>query len=272
MENNEIFMGSDNPFMDSYVKKEIGWYGDMPTKVKLSDGLKLVMEEPHGRLDDYLNVNFRVGLPAKVPTLYIDNILWMSLTPMEIQSQYLAILNSYGNVGVAGLGLGYSALKMAKKDSVSSVTVFENDRRVIDMFNASFKRKKGFKKINIVEGDARKLIPDRIFDYLYVDIYESMCPDEIVEDINIFKRCVDDFPNTYAFWGKERIFIDAYLGFELIDIDVLSWQIQCYINTWHTTPLPKTYCKNNRTMSSLYKPMLSEDYICDVLEALEMEI
>ena len=265
-------IGPDNPFDDAYVKREVKWYGAKALQVATADGLTLQLKNPQGALPDYFNKNFRLDPTLLIPTLYLDGVLWMSLTPMEIQSQFLAINNASGEVGVAGLGMGYAALKMAQKPEVVSVTVFEIDNRVIDFFNRTFRRRKGFKKIEIVPCDARSVMPTFQFDFLYVDIYATMLPDEIVEDIERFSACVRDFPEGYCFWGQERVLLDAALGHALIDPEDLPLTLRALLGRWMKTPVSLTDPRLADTMlSDMYHPVPDVEFIEKVLDALGME-
>ena len=48
----------------------------------------------------------------------------MRLTPLEIEGSYFAIERAKGKVGIVGLGLGYVAQEMAKKEEVDEVIVY----------------------------------------------------------------------------------------------------------------------------------------------------
>jgi len=262
-----MILGPHNPFDDEYVRKEIRWYhhGDYD-----KDGIRLVTDEPKGALPDYFNKNFRIG-GLKVPILFIDGRLWMSLTPMEIQSQFLAILKASGDVGVAGLGMGYAALKMAQSEEVDSVTVFEIDPRIIEFFRRAFCRRKGFNKISFVEGDARETLLDHQFDFLYVDIYPTMLPDEIITDIKLFSRCVHEFPDGYHFWGQERILLDSSLSFEIISPQDLPFQMRALLTRWLSTPVSKRDGRlSGINLSDMYYCVIEQEYAENVLNALGM--
>jgi len=127
----------------------------------------------------------------------------MSLTWMEVQSCFLAIELSYGEVGLGGLGLGYVPLRIASKDDVDFVDVYEIDPRIIKYFTTTFHDRPEYKKINIIEGDARKLLRDKYYDYVFMDIYKSLLMDEMLDDIPLFVGN-NDIPN-YMFWTKEKI-------------------------------------------------------------------
>lgn len=264
-----MLIGPHNPFSDDYVKREVRWYN----QGNFSDnGVSMHVRVPQGVLEDYLNRNYRIDSEMKIPILFIDGVLWMSLTPMEIQSQFLPIVNAQGRVGVAGLGMGYAALKMAQKDHVETVTVFETDERVVKFFKRAFRRRKGFDKISFVLGDARETIPEQEpFDFLYVDIYQTALPDEVLSDIELFSTCVHDFPDGYHFWGQERVLVDAAIGYGLIEGSDLSLQLRAYLSRWQTTPVSTDPRLADTMLSDMYRVQADQDYVERVLAALGIQ-
>jgi len=188
-----------NPFTTRYLKEEVEFYGNGEYS---NNGITVKIDKGVGRLDDYLNKAYRVG-EAEFPILRIDKKIWMSLTWMEVQSCFLPIELCYGEVGLGGLGLGYVPLRLAAKDDVDYIDVYEIDPRIIRYFLATFHDRPGFKKINIIEGDARKLLRDKYYDYVFMDIYKSLLMDEMLDDIRLFLGN-NDIPN-YMFWTKEKI-------------------------------------------------------------------
>jgi hypothetical protein len=78
---------------------------------------------------------------------------WMSLTPNEISTQRGSIRRARGDVGMAGLGLGWAARKVLERKSVKRLTVYEHDPDVVDFFGASLKTDFG-DRVKFVVGDA----------------------------------------------------------------------------------------------------------------------
>jgi hypothetical protein len=265
----QMCIGKDNPFEDAYVKREVRWYNKEDFQ---QNGIRVHNAVPQGELDDYLNRNYRIDPELRVPMLFIDGELWMSLTPMEIQSQFLAIVNASGDVGVAGLGMGYAALKMAQNHHVQTVTVFEIDERIVKFFKRAFRRRKGFDKIRFVIGDARETIPehDELFDWLYVDIYQTLLPDEVLTDIELFQQSVHVFPDCYHFWGQERVLVDGALGYGLIDGRDLPMSLRAYLTRWQKTPVSTDPRLADTMLSDMYRVQADQEYCEDVLRALGM--
>lgn len=78
---------------------------------------------------------------------------WMSLTPNEILTQRGQIRRSRGNVGVAGLGLGWATENILQRKQVTHCTVYEKSPDIIRVFGEPLlERFPG--KLTIVNADA----------------------------------------------------------------------------------------------------------------------
>lgn len=193
-----------NPFKDNFLQKEIAFYRLVDYDV---DGIKIITKTVNGRLGEYLNKAFHIDV--KFPVMFIDDELWMSLSFAEVQSHYLPIKYANGVVGTGGLGMGYFTLRAAAKYNVDRVDVYEMNPRVIQFFKDSFSRRKGFKKINFIEGDVRVNLKGKEYDFFFMDIYQSM-------ELN--QWVIDDIINSteystiihYHFWGLERVVLAGY--------------------------------------------------------------
>lgn len=60
--------------------------------------------------------------------------VWMSLTPNEIWSQRSGIQQATGHVVMGGLGMGWLMRQIAKKKTVTKITVVEKDKRILDWY------------------------------------------------------------------------------------------------------------------------------------------
>lgn len=194
-----------NPFTDEFVAQELEFYGAAEYS---RNGVRCIDIEYCGFAPDYLNKNFRLKTATKVLT--IDGQTWMSLTPMEIESNYLPIYESHGDVYAGGLGMGYFALRSASKKEVSKVIVYELDKRVIDFFEATHKHREEFKKIEIRNRDWREAlrsgeIPRDAF--IYSDIYLRLCGGDVLSDAVEFAPKYQMF----RFWGMELVILSAVL-------------------------------------------------------------
>ncbi len=134
---------------------------------------------------------------------------WMTITPHEINSTLPAINKSCGKVATYGLGLGYFAYMAAVKKNVSSVTVIEKDRTVIDLFEKfilpQFPDKS---KINIVCADAfeyaEKSAPNENFDFVFADTWHD--PSDGIEMYEKFKALEHLCPQTeLSYWIEKTV-------------------------------------------------------------------
>lgn len=246
-----------NPFTNEYLRSEIEFYGGEEYDDK--NGARLILKPLPSivRLDDYLNKALRgvSELDTPIPMLYIDKRLWMSLTWMEVQSNFCPIHLSAGIVGTAGLGMGYYALRAAGLDEVERVDAYEIDPRVINYFKERFKNRPEFKKIHLIEGDARELIKDKEYDFLYVDIYPTLLGDEVLDDVKWFSD--RNHIDVYHFWGIEKILLamlilssrsgdeedeeDWYETVENIEICSIHELERWYFSRWFDTEGPNLY-------------------------------
>ena len=143
--------------------------------------------------------------PVEMIALTRDGETWMSLTPMEIESQQIGVEAARGHVVVMGLGMGWAAAATALKPEVTAVTVVERDEEVIamhaelDLF-ARLPDAAG-NKLRIVEGDALEWRADDAVDLLMADIWLPLVSEGRVEQVRTM------WANTGAaavyFWGQE---------------------------------------------------------------------
>lgn len=127
----------------------------------------------------------------------------MRIDPREIESSYEAICYARGKVGIVGLGLGYVALEMAKKENVSEVIVYETSQDIIDLYMDNFKENK---KIKIICIDAFKADREK-FDFFYVDIYNYSLTLKVVKDYKKFMKLHEI--EEYSFWGMEHFMLSC---------------------------------------------------------------
>jgi hypothetical protein len=193
-----------DPFRENYPEREIAKFRPVPFD---NYGVRVTMERPQGRLDDYLSVNFRPGNGPEMPVCTVDGRLVMSLTWMEAQSFWLPIQRARGVVGTSGLGLGYFPIRAAQKPEVSKVVVFERHRGVIKYFREAFAGRPELDKIAIVPGGALTRCKGYTFDYFLADHYLELLPDAAVSDITVLTGA--NVIKEYQFWGWERVLYEA---------------------------------------------------------------
>lgn len=130
---------------------------------------------------------------------------WMSMTPMELESQEIGIRLARGHVLIFGLGLGWSAVTSALRDEVTAVTVVEFDRDVLDLHREldifSQLPEPAQRKIRLIEGDAYSYRPDRPVDLLMPDIWLPLISDGRIDEVRGMQQRVQ--AGAIYFWGQE---------------------------------------------------------------------
>ena len=187
-----------NPFSREYHKQELHSLQLAPRTFK---NIELKIETVAGRVDGFMYKDFLTGL-ENVPVLFIDKKLWMSLTPMEIESHYMPIQLATGHVGVGGLGLGYYTQRILQKEEVECVTVYELDQNVIDFYLDNFGK---HEKLTIVKQDVRTLT-DETFDFFYNDIYPTQMDEKAIEDMALLTT--NNHIDHYHFWTFEEFLLE----------------------------------------------------------------
>ena len=228
-----------NPFTDEFMNQEIKFMGLKKGQKPLTkmEGVEIRHVEVTMRCDDYLNKNWRAE-PMVCPVFHIDGRLWMSLTPMEVESNYLAWTCAEGVVGMGGLGIGYTTLRAAHKLEVDKVIVFEEDLRVVNLFKTQYASRPELSKIEFIIGDARETMKDYIFDFVYMDIYPDMLSDEAFSDVELFRS--QNKIKRYKFWGQEKVVLEA-LSEGIMAVDCIDLETTQYLGMWTATEKSKMY-------------------------------
>ena len=248
-----------NPFTDDFVKGEIEFmqFPAMPDTCDMviqHRGIEIKFIQIHGRCDDYLNKNFRVD-DWYTPIFKIDGELWMSLSPMEVQSSFFAWWGAAGLVGMGGLGTGYTSLKAAANPNVERVTVFERDERAIDLFKHLHGKRPELEKIRFEVGDMRETLDGYYFDSFFNDVYQSMLPDEVITDIPLIMDRNDI--QYYRFWGQELVQLIG-LNEQILDgVGCISMVDLDYLRHWRSTD-----------ESNMYGPHIDLDYVEQCLRVM----
>ena len=248
---------SRNPFTHAYLMRELWFYG-LPGEADAGPVAVRRVRLGGAILDDYLNVNMRQETP-EVPVLYIDGRLSMSLTWMIAQALAVPIERAHGRVGTAGLGLGYYALRVAAKSSVSAVDVYESDTHLIEWFQRAFAARPELRKIKLIAGDARDTVTGTAYDVFFADIHSTLLVDAVVDDARRF-RAANSF-GSYSFTGAERVTLDAYLAGEPTELDAHERR---FFRHWRETPSADPAI----VLPRLYRPITDAPFRRRVFDAL----
>ncbi len=132
---------------------------------------------------------------------------WMSMSPMEIESQEIGCQHARGHVVVMGLGMGWAAANAALHPAVSQVTVVEFDPEVIAAVSQSgiFDQlpESARARVRVVQGDAYQYVPDTPADTLLADIWLPLFGAERDEEVR--RMCANTGAGRVYFWGQEMV-------------------------------------------------------------------
>lgn len=135
----------------------------------------------------------------------IDGVV-MSNTPMEQRTHIEAINKAQGNVLVAGLGLGMYLQNIKDKEEVTSITVVEKSKEVIELISKYFK---DCQKIKIINEDIFNYTPDIKFEFAFLDIWSDISEDNLVE-FDILREKFKDILEIIC-WSEDIIELNKQL-------------------------------------------------------------
>jgi hypothetical protein len=147
--------------------------------------------------------------PAMTPFLVgpfeEEGAAWMSIVPMEVESQAIGIASAHGHTVVLGLGMGWCAANVALNPAVERVTVVERDADVLALVDAldifGQLPAAARSKIELVRGDALTWQPDSAVDSLQADIWARFLEPRKWDEV---RRIQDNVgAGSLYFWGQE---------------------------------------------------------------------
>ncbi len=134
-----------------------------------------------------------------------DAAAWMSIVPMEIESQEIGIAAAHGHTVVLGLGMGWCAANVALNPAVTRVTVVERDPDIIALIETlgvfGQLPEAAQAKITIVQDDALTWRPDAKVDSLQADIWAKFVEPQKWDDVRRMQDNID--AGSIYFWGQE---------------------------------------------------------------------
>ncbi len=146
------------------------------------------------------------SLVGSVATLVRDDQTWMSMSPLEIESQGIGVRLTRGHVVICGLGLGWAAAATAMRDAVRAVTVIEFDpdvialHRELDLFAQLPPAQRA--KLRIITGDALAWRPDGDpVDFLMPDIWLPLVDEVRLDHVRQMQANIG--AAEIHFWGQE---------------------------------------------------------------------
>jgi hypothetical protein len=131
--------------------------------------------------------------------------IWMSISPLEIESQEIGIRHARGHVLIHGLGMGWAAAACAFRPEVTRVTVVERDPEVLGLHRTLdvFAQLPALAaaKLSVTEGDAFDYAPESPVDLLMPDIWPLLVSDGRLDEVREMQSKAKA-QNVY-FWGQE---------------------------------------------------------------------
>jgi hypothetical protein len=141
----------------------------------------------------------------ETPILLHGRDSWMSITPLEIESQEIGIRLAHGRALIFGLGMGWAAAAMAANPAVSAVTIVEKDPHVLALHQAldpfAQLHPEARAKLRLIEGDAFAYAPDAPVDLFMPDIWLPLVSDGRLEEVRRMQENVG--ARSIYFWGQE---------------------------------------------------------------------
>lgn len=135
---------------------------------------------------------------------------WMSLSPLEVESQELAFHHAHGHTVVMGLGMGWVAANIARLPAVERVTVVERDGDVLELFDRCGVLQglgtDAAGKVRLVHADALEWQPDAeapAVDFLYADIWLRLAEPQALAQVQRMQSNVR--AAQVYFWGQELV-------------------------------------------------------------------
>jgi hypothetical protein len=167
---------------------------------------------PH--LKPYKKGNLEILAYDDGVVLLIDGFQWMSYEPTkEVTFNQLKaeIELGYGHCVTTGLGLGLKEISLAKKESVTKITIFEYSQEVVDWFKqATAEANIDISKMEFIVGDANKVSNIKC-DCLFPNHFVQESADKnVIETANFVKnhefKVLWFFPmfDSYANWVRKH--------------------------------------------------------------------
>lgn len=138
--------------------------------------LKEIQSDPNRELNDWMVLR-ALDENLKTLSLSINNDVWMLDVPSEAATIDPCAQKAFGHVVSFGLGIGYFVFMALKNPLVKSITVIENNERIIELFKKYILPQFASSiPLEIIHGDAYNYFKEdqlKHFDYIFVDIYQS---------------------------------------------------------------------------------------------------
>jgi hypothetical protein len=175
-----------------------------------------------------------------------DGSVWMSLSPVEIESLAPHVPQMQGHVVIAGLGMGLALYNALLRPAVRRITVVERDPEIV----ALFEEIRGSEwpapdRFAMAIADALVWRSAEPVDYLYADIWDRLGTPEAAADTRAM--CLNLRPKAAGFWGMEANFV-SFLARNRCKPPVTRPQFRAWA---HATGLPIAAYDNRTWLSRI---------------------
>ena len=158
------------------------------------------------------------GLKAEFPykglyrkDKYRDNYTCiMSDTPMERNTCREFLDKAFGNVLIAGLGLGLIVFPALTEERITKITILEIDQDVINLVKPFIQTHDERKIVEIIHADVRTYTPTQTYDSVWLDIWDDICLDNRQEAIELSRKYRKHMPRKkeerwISYWAKDEL-------------------------------------------------------------------
>lgn len=125
-----------------------------------------------------------------------DENPWMGITPAEVMSLRCGERFAKGRTVIAGLGLGWQLHQVSWRKQVKEIVLVEMDQGLVDWVLPVVRPRLGPVKLEVIVGDAKKIVPTLTADAVLVDIDQGYGGNEFPPCPNIKKTWV---------WGSQYV-------------------------------------------------------------------
>ncbi|MGM9873647.1 MAG: hypothetical protein ACI31G_01835 [Bacilli bacterium] len=144
----------------------------------------------------------------KFISLIENEKIWMLITPNEIETMKPHISKMKGNVILFGLGLGYIAYMLSEKEDIKHITIIENNKNIIEIFNSQIMPQiKHKEKIKIIYKDAFVYLKEEFnnnADYCFFDLWHN--PNDALPLYLKIIKYEKKYPNSkFLYWIEDSI-------------------------------------------------------------------
>jgi spermidine synthase len=131
----------------------------------------------------------------------------------ELKEQYAMYDLAYGDVILTGFGLGILPLWVASKPNVTSVTVLEMSKEVVDLFLLHNTMPEN---ITIIYANAKTYTTDKKYDCLFMDHFPDHKEWPVYKEV---AQIANNIPHKVLwFYGLESHYVRNYYGMKAVDL------------------------------------------------------